>query len=265
MGNQANDNLTDYDGYSVDLNCDVGESTGSQIIGNDPVLIPLVSSANIACGGHGGDQEHVARAVQIAIEHGVTIGAHPSYPDRENFGRLAMELSPEQLADTLRQQLDFLAGIVSRYGGEIKYVKPHGALYHGCNVDAAIAKTVVEASRAFDPSLSMMGQAGMDFQRVCDQLSVHFIREAFADRRYLKDGSLMSRSQPGAVVSDPKAAGSQAVSIVLQAKVAIDSNHEVEVIGDSICVHGDSPRAAEILQVTRDMLVRAGVLIGTPK
>ena len=264
MGNQANHNLTGNDVHSVDLNCDVGESTGSQIVGDDQVLIPLVSSANIACGGHGGDQEHVARAVQIAIEHGVTIGAHPGYPDRENFGRQAMELSSEQLVDTLQQQLGFLSAIVSRCGGEIKYVKPHGALYHCCNVDAVIAKTVVEVSRAFDPSLSMMGQAGTEFQRICDQMNVHFIREAFADRRYLKNGSLMPRSQPDAVIGDPMAAGLQAVSIVLQAKAAIDSNHEVEVIGDSICVHGDSPSAAEILRSTRDMLMRAGVTIEPP-
>ena len=265
MKNQANDNLTDNDVYSVDLNCDVGESTGSQIVGNDQVLIPLVSSANIACGGHGGDQEHVARAVQIAIEHGVTIGAHPGYPDRENFGRQAMELSSQQLADTLRQQLEFLAGIVSRFGGEIKYVKPHGALYHRCNVDSATARVVVEVSQAFDPSLSMMGQAGTEFQRICDQMNVHFIREAFADRRYLQNGSLMARNQPGAVISDPKAAGLQAVSIVLQATVAIDFNHDVEVIGDSICVHGDSPSAAEILRSTRDALIQAGVMIEPSK
>ena len=144
-------------------------------------------------------------------------------------------------------------------------MKPHGALYHRCNVDAATAKTVVEASRAFDPSLSMMGQFGTEFQRICDLMNVHFIREAFADRRYLKNGSLMSRSQPGAVISDPQAAGLQAVSIALQAKVAIDFNHKVEVIGDSICVHGDSPDAAEILRSARDMLIRAGVMLGPPK
>jgi len=265
MENQANQSSTDNDVRRVDLNCDVGESTGSQIVGNDQVLIPLVSSANIACGGHGGDQRHVARAVQIAIEHGVTIGAHPGYPDRDNFGRQPMELSPDQLADTLRGQLEFLAVIVSRYQGEIKYVKPHGALYHRCNVDAATAKTVVEVAQAFDPSLSMMGQAGTEFQVVCNQMGVQFIREAFADRRYLTDGSLMPRGQPGAVINDPEAAGLQAVSIVLQTKVAIDSNHKAEVIGDSICVHGDSPNAAEILRIARDMLIRAGVMIGSPR
>jgi len=264
MENQANQNSTGNDVYRVDLNCDVGESTGLQIVGNDQVLIPLVSSANIACGGHGGDEQHITRAVQIAIEHGVTIGAHPGYPDRENFGRQAMQLSPQQLVDTLRQQLGFLAGIVSFYGGEIRYVKPHGALYHRCNVDAETAQAVVEASQAFNSSLSMMGQAGTEFQRICDRMKVAFIREAFADRRYLKTGSLMSRSQPEAVISDPQAAGSQAVSIVLRSKVAIDSNHEVKVIGDSICVHGDSPKAAEILRCVKDMLTRACVVIGPP-
>ena len=265
MENQANQNSTVNDVYSVDLNCDVGESTGSQIVGNDQVLIPLVSSANIACGGHGGDQGHIARAVQIAIEHGVTIGAHPGYPDRENFGRRPVELSPEQLADTLRRQLVFLADIVSRYRGEIKYVKPHGALYHCCNVDASAAQAVVELAQAFDPSLSMMGQAGTEFERICDQMNVHFIREAFADRRYLKNGRLVPRSQPEAVIRDPTAAGLQAVSIVLQAKVTIDSNHEAEVIGDSICVHGDSSNAIKILRSTRDMLIRAGVRIEHPQ
>ncbi len=269
MENQSDQNLSIDPVRSVDLNCDVGESTGQQIVGNDAVLIPLVSSANIACGAHAGDETHITNAVKIAIHHGVTIGAHPGYPDRENFGRQAMDLSAEQLGDTLREQLEFLNAIVLRHGGEIKYVKPHGALYHRCNIDAATAETVVEVSRSFgrssgssfSRSLSMMGQAGTEFQGVCDSLNVRFIREAFADRRYLESGNLSPRSQIGGVIEDPDEAASQAVAIVFQEKLTTVSNHEVGVIGDSICVHGDSPNACEILMKSRGMLMQAGVLI----
>lgn len=265
MKNQADQSSSGSDTLWVDLNCDVGESTGNQIIGNDKVLIPLVTSVNIACGAHGGDRQHIAKAVEIAVEHGVTIGAHPSYPDRENFGRQAMDLSAERLAGSLREQLEFLAAIVSKHKTSVKYVKPHGALYHRCNVDSSVAQVVVELVQAFGRSLAIMGQAGTEFEQICASMGVCFIREAFADRRYLQCGSLMARSLPAAVITDPSVAALQAASIVLDGKVAIDSNHEVGVIGDSICVHGDNSNAAEILSAVRGKLSSLRVSIGSFK
>ena len=262
MENQTN-NPTDGGDQWIDLNCDVGESSGDQIIGNDQVLIPLVTSANIACGAHGGDREHVANAVKIAVQHGVRIGAHPSYPDRENFGRQPMDLTELELADTLSQQLAFLADIVSEQDASISYVKPHGALYHRCSQDTTTARVVVETARAFDASLSMMGQGGTEFERVCETMTVPYIREAFVDRRYLECGQLKPRRFSDAVITDPNAAALQGASIALKNVVALDSDQKITVVADSICVHGDNPIAAETLRLIRAKILAAGVSIGS--
>ena len=245
----------------IDLNCDVGESTGDHIVGNDHALIPIVTSANIACGAHAGDREHITSAVRLAVQHDVAIGAHPGYPDRENFGRHMLELSEQQLSDTLRQQFTFLSKITSENEATIKYIKPHGALYHRCNFDASVARLLVEVALEFDSSLSMMGQTNTKFEEICQTLSVPFIREAYADRRYLKSGRLMPRDLPGAVITDPNVAASQAVSIATHGTVTVDFNHEINVIGDSICVHGDNPSATETIIIARNRLTAAGILI----
>ena len=247
----------------IDLNCDVGESTGEHIVGNDQALIPLVTSANIACGAHAGDRGHITSAVQIAVQHGVRIGAHPGYPDRANFGRQAMDLSESQLADSLRQQFAFLSELTSRHGSAISYVKPHGALYHRCNVDAVAAQVVVEVALEFGSSMSIMGQTGTKFEEICTAMGVAFIREAFADRRYLQSGQLMPRHLPDAVITDPDSAALQAVSIATHQAVTVDSNHDIRVIGDSICVHGDNPNAIWTLKIARTQLTAAGISIGS--
>ena len=262
MQNQPIKNKPNDEERWIDFNCDVGESTGQHIVGDDQVLIPLVTSANIACGAHGGDREHITKAVQIAVQHGVRIGAHPSYPDRENFGRRAMELSVLQLADTLRQQLQFLSEIATHHGTEFCYVKPHGALYHRCNVDPITARVVAEVAVEFGDSISIMGQTDTRIEEVCATKGVHFIREAFTDRGYLESGRLKPRHLPGAVITDPEVAASQAVSIATSGTVTVDSNHRIAVIGDSICVHGDNPNADQILQLARKKITAAGILIG---
>ena len=264
MQNQSEETSSTKKNRWIDLNCDVGESTGTHIVGNDRTLIPLVTSANIACGGHGGDREHITGAVRIAVQHDVRIGAHPGYPDRTNFGRQAMELSALQIADTLRQQLEFLAEITSQHATAISYVKPHGALYHRCNVDLMTAQIVVEVAQEFGGSLSIMGQANTKFEEACNAVGVHFIREAYADRRYLESGRLMPRHLPGAVITDPNVAARQVVSIAKNGVATADSNHEIKVIGDSICVHGDNPNAIETLKLARIQLTVAGVSIGPP-
>jgi len=264
MQNQPNESPSSNEIRWIDLNCDVGESTGQHIVGDDHALIPLVTSANIACGAHGGDREHISNAVQIAVQHGVNIGAHPSYPDRANFGRQAMELSEQRLVDTLREQLAFLSEITSLNGATISYVKPHGALYHRCNIDPVTARVMVEVALEFESSLSIMGQTATKLEEICQTLEVPFIREAFADRRYLESGRLMPRHLPGAVIADPNVAASQAVSIALNQTATVDSNHKTKVIGDSICVHGDNPCAAETFKIARIQLTAAGFSIGRP-
>lgn len=264
MQTQPNENPASNQARWIDFNCDVGESTGQHIVGNDQALIPLVTSANIACGAHAGDREHISSAVQIAVQHGVNIGAHPSYPDRANFGRQAMELSEQQLVDTLRKQLEFVSEITSLNSAGISYVKPHGALYHRCNIDPVTARVVVEVALEFGSSLSMMGQTATKFEEVCGTMGVPFIREAFADRRYLESGGLMPRHLPGAVITDPNVAASQAVSIVLNKTATVDFNHDIKVIGDSICVHGDNPIAPETCRIAKTRLIAAGFSIGRP-
>lgn len=227
----------------IDLNCDVGESLGANIIGNDDMLIPLVSSANIACGGHGGDVVHTTNAVRVAIKSGVQIGAHPSFPDTANFGRIKMSMSAVELRETLMTQLDYLSQIVDRENGSIAYVKPHGALYHACSDEQKTAEVFLESVIEFDRGLAILGQPGTLLEASCREKNVCFVREAFADRRYLKTGRLVPRTQAGAVIQTEDEICEQAVSIALGRAIATESNHCLKVSAESICIHGDSDRA----------------------
>lgn len=228
---------------SIDLNCDVGESTGAKIVGDDDALIPMVSSANIACGGHGGDADHTTNAVRVAIQNGVQIGAHPSYPDKNNFGRIKMSMSAFALRETLMTQFDYLNQIVDRENGSVEYVKPHGALYHACLSELETAEVFLKSVVEFDSRLSILGQTGTVLESLCRQANVRFVREAFADRRYLSSGRLVPRSEANAVLQTADQICEQAVSLALGRAIATESNHGLKVPADSICVHGDSERA----------------------
>ncbi|MCL4126864.1 UNVERIFIED_CONTAM: hypothetical protein GTU68_003877, partial [Idotea baltica] len=241
----------------IDLNVDVGEGTAERPIDSDEVLIPLTTSANIACGAHGGDLVYVERAVRLAVEHGVQIGAHPGYPDRPNFGRQAMQLSEMQLRDTLAEQL--VNSIVVREGGKISYVKPHGALYHACGTDADLASCVIACVQEFSDGLPLVGQANTVFQRACLDRRSRFVAEAFGDRVYLRGGQLKPRSSAGAMIDLPQGVARQAVAIATKSKVKADDGQWISVDAETICLHGDGKNAGQVIAAVRAGLSSAAV------
>src|SRR6185436_7938879 len=180
---------------AIDLNADVGEGCGQ-----DAALMPLISSANIACGGHAGDTDSMQEAVALALAHGVAIGAHPSFPDRERFGRRDMQLSARELHECIVAQIESLVSVAQKQGTRLRHVKPHGALYNMAARDAELAETVVTAIRSVEPSLMLFGLAGSVMLTVAERLGLRAISEAFADRAYRPDGSLQPRNERGSVI-----------------------------------------------------------------
>lgn len=244
---------------NVDLNSDLGESFGAWRMGDDVAMLPIVASANLACGFHAGDPLAMLTACRTAVAHGVTIGAHPSYRDRVGFGRRDMEVSPEELGAELLYQVGALAGVAASVGGRVAYVKPHGALYNRTAVDPSVADIVAETAATL--ALPMLGLPRSAIETACERVGVRFVREAFADRAYLADGTLASRDLPGAVLTDPSEVADRAERIVTEGKlVALDgSTLSLEV--DSLCVHGDTTGAVELARAVRRALTAAGVTI----
>jgi 5-oxoprolinase (ATP-hydrolysing) subunit A len=247
----------------IDLNADVGESYGAWAMGQDEELVPLMTSVNIACGAHAGDPLVMARTVALALEHGVAIGAHPGYPDRDGFGRRDISFGIDELEASIIFQLGALSGFVRDAGAELQHVKPHGALYNRAAHDADVAAAVARAVRRFDRSLVLVGLAGsrlLDAGRV-EGLAVR--GEAFADRAYEPDGSLRSRRHPDAVLPDAEAAAEQAVSIVVLGKVEAIDGTPVSIEADTLCIHGDTPGASEYARRVRAELDAAGVTVAS--
>ena len=232
----------------IDINCDMGESFGQYKIGNDDAIFPFITSSNIACGFHGGDPVHIEETIVNAVKHGVQIGAHPSYPDLAGFGRRYMQLEKKELKAVLKYQIAAVKGLVESHGGQLKYVKPHGALYNRAAKDEMEAHTIIEALREIDDTLVLMGLAGSVTAAVSEKERVKFIAEAFADRKYEKDGSLMPRSKAGSVIHDPALATNQVLSIVMDKCVYAEDGTAVPVHAQSICIHGDNPNVVDILK-----------------
>ncbi|SHJ73052.1 UPF0271 protein [Reichenbachiella agariperforans] len=231
----------------LDINSDMGESFGDMIVGDDQLLMPLVSSANIACGFHGGDPMVIERTVDMALTHQVRIGAHPSYPDRENFGRVFMNMETTALKSTIKYQIGAMQGLVHSKGGHLAYVKPHGALYNHAAKEESVAHAVLEAVSEMDDQLSIMGLSGSVIASLSKEYKIGFIRETFLDRRYQDDGSLVSRGESGAVIEDPMQAVEQLMLLLTQRLVRTKEGGVVKVEADTYCIHGDNPKAHEIL------------------
>jgi UPF0271 protein len=242
---------------TVDLNSDLGESFGAWSMGDDAAMLPLVTSANLACGFHAGDPLVMIEASRTAVLHGVAIGAHPSYRDLAGFGRRDMEVAPEQLHADVLYQVAALSGIAEQVGGHVAYVKPHGALYNRIAVDLEVAEVVAEVARALD--LPVLGLPGSAIAAACDRAGVRFVREAFADRGYLADGTLAPRSLDVAVLTDPAVVAERAVRIATEGVVLALDGTEVSARVDSLCVHGDTPGAVELARAVRAALDAAGV------
>jgi UPF0271 protein len=254
----------------IDLNCDMGESFGAWTMGDDGGVMPWVSSVNIACGFHAGDFMTMQRTVILAAEHGVAIGAHVSLPDLQGFGRREMAISPVEAHAATLYQIGALAAFVHAQGLRLHHVKPHGALYNMAAKDAKLAEAIASAVRDFDPGLILVGLAGSALPHAGAQIGLVVAHEAFADRRYRADGSLVPRKEPGAVIHDIDAAVEQAVQIATSGKVESYSSGKpdsqlVKVQADTLCVHGDRPDAAAFAQRLNEALKNAGVGIGRIK
>jgi 5-oxoprolinase (ATP-hydrolysing) subunit A len=241
---------------SIDLNADVGEGCGQ-----DAALMPLISSANIACGIHAGDNDSMREAVALALEHGVAIGAHPSFPDRVHFGRREMQMGARELHECIVAQIESLASVAQQQGTRLQHVKPHGALYNMAARDEDLATVVVTAIRSVDSSLMVFGLAGSALLAAAERLGLRGISETFADRSYRPDGSLQPRNEPGSVIHDAEAVAARAVAMVRDGSVVAVNGRPVALRADSICVHGDTPGADALARRIREALAAAGIRV----
>ncbi|MBL1073220.1 LamB/YcsF family protein [Nocardia sp. 2] len=242
----------------VDLNSDLGEGFGAWRMGDDAAMLDVVSSANIACGFHAGDPSIMRRTCALAVERGVRIGAHVGYRDLAGFGRRALAVPASELRDETLYQIGSLDAFARAAGDRVRYVKPHGALYHAAAADRASADAIVAAMREFDPNLALLGPAGTELEHAALAVGTPFFGEGFADRAYTPDGLLAPRGLPGAVLGADDAVA-QALSIARSGKAASVAGGTVAVRADSICVHGDSPAAVEMARRIRATLDESGL------
>ncbi len=247
----------------IDLNCDMGESYGAWTMGRDTEVLPFVSSANIACGFHGGDPSTMRKTVAAAIKHGVAIGAHPSLQDLAGFGRRVIQITPDEAYDSVVYQIGALAGVAASQGARLHHVKAHGALYNMAARDAALARAICEAVRDIDSSLVLYGLAGSKLIEAAQAAGLKAASEVFADRSYQDDGSLTPRSQAGAMIEDVDQAVAQVVRMVKEGKVRSQSGKDVPVQADTLCIHGDQPNALVFASGIRRALEAAGISIQT--
>jgi len=244
---------------SIDINSDMGESFGAWRMGADEGLMAHLSSANIACGAHAGDATVMRRTVRLARDHGVTVGAHPGFPDLQGFGRREMTMDPRDLEDCIVAQIGALAGIARAEGVTLGHVKAHGALYNMAVRNRTLADAIARAIASFDRSLVMFGLPGSELLEAGRAAGLRVAAEGFADRSYEADGSLTPRSRPGAVIHDADAVVTRAVRMVRDGVVLTATGETLPLRIDTICVHGDTPGADELARRLRAGLAEAGI------
>jgi UPF0271 protein len=252
----------------IDLNSDVGESFGNYKLGLDEEVIPLISSANIACGFHAGDPTVMRHTIAIAKKNGVAIGAHPGFPDLIGFGRRNLDASLEEIRDYVTYQIGALQAFTAAAGMTLQHVKPHGALYNMAVKDPTIWDAVAEAIAAVNARLILYVLAGMDRENLKAIGAKHGLRiayEFFGDRAYNPDGSLVSRKEPGAVIHDGDIVAEKIVKMVKEGRVVCIDGTEIDMTADTICVHGDNPAALSLVQKIRATLQASGVEISAPE
>jgi UPF0271 protein len=240
---------------SVDLNADVGEGM------DDAALLPYVTSANVACGLHAGDPTTMDQTVLLALARGVRVGAHPGYPDRANFGRVFVEMSADDIENLIVFQVAALQGFVRSRGGRVTHVKPHGALYHSAAEFPDVARAIAEGVRRVGEDLVLVGAAGSLLIGAGEDAGLGVAEEAFADRRYRADGTLVPRGQPGALLLDPDEAAEQAVRLARDGVAVAQDRTLVPVRADTVCLHGDTPGAVEIAKRIHELFRDAGVRV----
>lgn len=247
----------------IDLNSDVGESFGRWTLGDDEAMFQSVSSANVACGFHAGDPGVIRATCEKAVKAGVVIGAHVGYRDLAGFGRRFLDIDPKELADDVVYQIGALQALAAVSGGRVQYVKPHGGLYNTIVKHTAQARAVVEAVKSVDPNLPILGLPGSEVLRLAEEAGLRGVPEAFADRAYNPDGTLVSRSQPGAVLHDPAEVAEHVLRMATEQSVRTVDGSVLNIRAESICVHGDSPGAVAMATEVKSALTDAGVSIGS--
>ena len=245
---------------SVDINADLGEGSG-----HDEELFELISSANIATGFHAGDSDSMHAAITTAKKHGVAVGAHPSFFDRENFGRKELKISTPEIFDAVAYQLGVFQAIASAVGVQPNHVKPHGALYNMAVRDQELADAIARAIESVDPQLILFAPDKSELARAGDAHGLQIAREIFADRNYLNDGWLVPRTRPDALLRDPNEAAQRVLRMLREGKVRSVEGGDVDVRGETICVHGDTPGAVEFARELRSQLDHEGVKIRAPQ
>lgn len=246
---------------TIDINCDMGESFGPYRLGADPEIMPLISSANIACGFHAGDPQVMRETVSLAARHGVAVGAHPGFPDLQGFGRRNMALSPEEVEALIIYQIGALGAFAQAQGLRLQHVKPHGALYNMAARDPTLAEAIARAVRAVDPRLILFVLPGSEMEAAAKRLGVPFACELFADRNYQPDGTLTPRSDPRALIRDAREAAARAVQMVKEKKIRAVDDSLIPAEGQTLCVHGDTPGATEFARHIRRRFQEEGIQV----
>jgi UPF0271 protein len=244
---------------TIDLNSDVGESFGRWTLGDDAAMFASVSSANVACGFHAGDPGVIRRTCRDAAAAGVVIGAHVSYRDLAGFGRRFLDISPGELADDVVYQIGALQALAAVEGARVRYVKPHGGLYNAIVTHSAQAQAVVDAVKSVDPGLPIMGLPGSEVLRLAEKAGLRAVTEAFADRAYNPDGTLVSRSAPCAVLHDTAEVAEHVLRMATEGSVRTIDGSILKLRAESICVHGDSPGAVAMASAVKSALGDAGI------
>jgi 5-oxoprolinase (ATP-hydrolysing) subunit A len=245
----------------IDLNCDMGELPEAIADGTQESLMPSLTSVNIACGGHAGDEQTMKTTIEQALRWKLALGAHPGYSDRANFGRLELQMSAEVVADSVFEQVRALADVAARYAVSVSHVKPHGALYNQAAHNRVLAAAIARGVARWRHDVVLMGLAGSPMLEVFREAGFAVAAEAFADRRYEPDGTLRSRKFDDALIRDPAEAGRQALSIVQRGIVVACDGSEIPINAQTICIHGDTPGAPEIAAVVARTLRQAGVTL----
>ena len=247
--------------YKVDLNSDLGESFGRYTIGSDDRIIPLITSANIACGFHASDPVVMMKTVNMVKKAGTGAGAHPGYPDLMGFGRRNMNVSHEEAKAYTLYQISALGGMCKAAGVKLSHVKPHGAMYNMAGKDYELSKAICEAIKEYDPSLIVMGLAGSQMVKAARDMGLKTAEEVFADRAYEEDGSLVARSKPGAMIEDEEEAIARVVRMIKEGKVQATTGNDIDIKADSVCVHGDGEKALLFVEKIRKALTDEGIEI----
>jgi UPF0271 protein len=237
----------------------MGESFGAWRMGRDAELMDYVSSINVACGFHAGDPTVIAETIKTALKKGVSVGAHPSYPDLQGFGRREMALSPEEVFDIVLYQIAAVKGICEAYGIKLHHVKPHGALYNRAAKDPALAKAIVKAVKTLDKNLVFYGLAGSHLISEAEKIGLKTASEVFADRTYQPDGTLTPRTEPGALIENAERAVAQVLEMVKDQTVTAVGGEKISIKADTVCIHGDTPQAPEFARTIRERLIKNGI------